>query len=110
MPVAYRLQELVSVSAVETQDVQNAVDNLQYSQIVVQVRVPVAASTGTLKLQHSATLDEDAFIDVDTVSFDIGTAGSDYATATGLLRYLRWSVSSITGTAQFMIDVVARET
>lgn len=109
MPVVYRLQELISVDGVETQDKADAVDNLQYSTLVVQVRKPVAATSGTLKLQHAATLDDDAFVDITTDDFDLGTSGSEVHEFTGLLRYVRWSVTSISGTAQFMIDIVARE-
>ncbi len=110
MPVAYRLQELVSVSTTTNQSVQDAVDNLQYSTLVIQVRKPVAAAVGSMTLQHAATLDEDAFVDISGVSFDLTSTATEVDEVTGILRYIRWSAAVTSGTSQFMIDIVARET
>jgi len=108
----FRLQELTSVSSTGAQRIEEAIDIGAFKTLVVQCRKPVAASSGTLKLQHAAVRDEAAFVDVDltpAVEFDLGTTGNEVEVFTDLLRYVRWNVTAISGTAQFQLDVIARE-
>ena len=124
MPLSFRLQDLRTLDPDatwmnENQKKEDAVDIGAYRTLTVQVRKPVAGTgplTQTLYLQHAATLDEDAFVNVTSTSFSLTTTGTEVAVFESLLRYVRWNVDvGSTATAwtvplpQFMIDVVARE-
>jgi len=111
VPTYFRLQELTSVATGSTiQRVEEAVDIGRYATLVVQARKPVAGTgTCTLKLQHAAVLEEAAFIDVTSPTFNLATPGNEVQTFQNLLRYVRWTSTVGTGPAQFLVDVVARE-
>ena len=109
MPAYYRLQDLTTVSANGAQRLEEAIDVGGYRTLIAQCRKPVAASAGTLKLQHAAVPEEAAFVDVSSPTFNLASAGNDVQVFNDLLRYVRWSVSGLTGTSQFLVDIVARE-
>lgn len=115
MAAYYRLQDLKSVNATGAQRIEEAIDISAFKTLTVQARKPVAATSGTLKLQHAAVLEEDAFTDVDSVDtgspgFDLGTTGNEVLVYENLLRYVRWNVFAISsGPAQFQVDIIARE-
>jgi hypothetical protein len=117
MPAYFRLQDLKSVSASETQRIEDAVDISNLRTVIAQLRRVVAcsATTGsaTLKLQHAAVLEEDSFMDVSGISLDLTATGTTCHVAHDLMRYLRWVTEfsgTVTGSAQFMIDINGRET
>ena len=112
MGAYFRLQELKSVNAIGAQRLEEAIEIGAYRTLVCQVRIPVPAGTsGTLRLQHAAVLEEDAFVDVSSPTFDLAVAGSSVEVFSDLLRYVRWKVTAISTTnpAQFLIDIIARE-
>jgi len=110
MPAYFRLQDLTSVASDTTQRIEEAIDIGPFKTLVVEVRKPVAASGGVLKLQHASVLEEDAFVDVSSLTFDLTATGNEVQTFADLLRYLRWTTASVSsGPAQFMVDIIARE-
>ncbi len=112
--IAFRLQDLYTVDGAvsEDQDKQDAVDVVQYSSLTFQIRRPVATTLGgSVIIQEAAVLDDAAFTDT-TVSFSMTTTSNEVVKYTSPLRYIRWrynSGASGSGSGQFMIDVVARE-
>ena len=111
MPAYFRLQDLNTITGTGAQRIEEAIDVGAYRTLVVQCRKPVGGTSVTLVLQHAAILEEDAFTDIASPTFDIGTVGNEVETFTDTLRYVRWNVSAYSsGSPQFMIDVVARET
>jgi hypothetical protein len=105
----FRLQELKSVSATGTQSVIDAQECGQYRTLVTNVRVVTAAASGTLELQHAPVLDDDAFVTLSGTTFSLGAAGATSYAFSNLLRYVRWNVTAISGTAQIIVDCVGKE-
>jgi hypothetical protein len=109
MPAFFTLEGLKTVSSNVAQDVHDAIDVLPYKTLTIYCRKPVAAAAGTLQLQHAATLNEDAFVDHGTGTVSLSSTTTAVITIQSTLRYLRWRTTSMSGTAQFMVDVVANE-
>lgn len=103
----YRLQDLTTI-ATGSQRVDQAVDIGAYRRVVVSVRKPAVGSVGTLYLQHSAVLEDNAFLDTGN-TFDLTSATQETQAYTGLLRYVRWRAVSVTGNPQVVIDVLGRQ-
>lgn len=111
MPSYFRLQDLTEQTATGSQRIEEAIDVSAFKTLTVQTRVPGNSSgTTTLILEHAAVLDEDAFADVATFSVDLTNDSNDVEVVSDTLRYVRWKISAFgTGTAKFMIDIIARE-
>ncbi len=116
MPASFRLQDLTTSTASESQRLEEAIDIGSYRTVVAHIRRPVAAdaSPASLYLQHSAVLDVAGFVDVTTTAIPLGYSGSASTVVVyhDLLRYLRWRTAfgyAPTVPPQFLIDVVARE-
>lgn len=101
----------MSASAAAVQRVEAAVDIGEMRTLTVQCRKPIAAASGTLRLQTSMTNEDAGYVDVTSSTFDLGTTTTEVAVFTDLLRFVRWKVDSVTGAsaAHFMLDVVARK-
>jgi len=107
----FRLQDLFKASGSEVQDKRDAIDIGAYRHVVVQVRVPVNASTaGTLYLQHAAVREDEAFLDYDpnNVSVDLAVDTNVTLLVTDGLRFLRWRTASVSTEAKFLIDSIGR--
>ncbi len=105
-----RLQDLTSQGTDATQKIDYAADVLAFQSVVAQVRVPVAGASGlTLKLQHAAILDDDAFVTISSPTFDLNGAPNQSGTFNNLLRYVRWTTTGGSGTATFQVDLVCKE-
>ncbi len=74
--ITFRLQDLIAPASDDVQDKQDAKDIQAYKTIVVQVRKPVAAAAGTLSLEHSATLDDDAFQAISGATYELANTRS----------------------------------
>ncbi len=110
MPTVIELTDVTAQGTNATQRIEESIDILRYPHITVIVRKAVAGGSGlVLKLQHAAVLDEDAFMDVSSPSFDLATTTDEVQQFADLLRYLRWTTSGGSGTATFSVDIVARE-
>lgn len=110
MSYYFRLQELITVTSAQNQPVWQAVDIGGYRSVILMKRTAMATTSGSLRLQHAAVLDEASFVDVGIGNFDLSVAGNAVYMHVDLLRYVRWSVPTITGAgAQFLIDAVAKE-
>ena len=105
------LQELTTQTAASaTQPIQDAVDVGSYGLLMVQLRLPKTASAGTLKLQHAAILEESAFTDITSPTFDLTGAANQVNKFAEVLRFVRWTCSGLTGgPASFAIHIIARE-
>jgi hypothetical protein len=110
MAIYHRLQPLKQVNAAGKQAIEFALDADEFKTLTICVRKPVAAMTGTLRIQSASVLEESAFVDNTVFSFNLGSTTTEVYIFDGLLRYVRWSVETLTmGPAVFMIDVIARE-
>ena len=111
-----RMQDLTSQNATVRQPVEEAIDVGAYKTVVVQVRLPKLATSGTLQFITSATKEETSYAvpghwTAKTVNLT-NAAGNENQTIVldDPLRYLRWEISAISGgPVEFLIDTVARE-
>lgn len=104
----FRLTDLTTITAAGTQNLLFAIDVLPYKTLVAEVRKPVYGS-GTGRFQHAATLEETAFVDITSPTFDLASNTTQVLVFTNTLRYVRWKAESVSGSPQFMIDIVANE-
>jgi len=110
MPAYFRLQDLTSIDSSGPQRIEEAIDLGAYGTLAMQCRVAQAAgASSVLKLEHAATREEAAFTEVTSDNFVLDSTGNQYKSFTNLLRYVRWTATITSGTAQFLLDVVARE-
>ena len=109
MGMYIRLQDLTEQSATGSQRIEEAIDVGNYRNLVIQTRIPSNSTTGTLVLEHAAVLEESAFAEISGFSVSLSADTNDVATVQDPLRYLRWKITTITGTAKFNIDIIARE-
>lgn len=105
-----RLQELTSVTAPKSQDIDQAADIGDSKTLTAQLRVAAIGAGATFKLQHSPALEEDAFEDVASPSWTAVAVGNATQTFSNLHRYVRWTVSGNSGTYRFLIDLTCRST
>lgn len=103
-----RLQETLSITENQAQEREYAADVGRYNSVAVQVQVLATDSTGQLQLQHAAVNEESAYRDVGN-SVSLNSTTGAVQTLTSPLRYLRWSVNSLSTGATFLVDLVARE-
>ena len=103
----YRLQDLTTI-ATGSQRVDQAVDIGAFRRVVVSVRKPAVGSVGTMYLQHSAVLEDNAFLDTGS-TFSLTSATQETQAYTGLLRYVRWRAVTVTGNPQVVIDILGRQ-
>ena len=75
---------------------------------MAQIRILKAATGGTVQLEHSAVNEEGSYVLVGN-AVNLNAVNNVPIPLTGLLRFLRWRVLSVTGDATFMIDLVGRE-
>lgn len=92
------------------QDVQRALDVIEYSSLSVQVRT-VGTAGAILYLQHAAVLEEDAFTRIASPSFDLSSATNFAEQFDDTLRWVRWEVEFTTPEDQvsFVVEGTGRE-
>lgn len=102
-----RLQDVITVSANETQEREFAADIGPYNYVTVQVRILNAATSGALTLEHAAVNEDSAYI-----ATSISVSADSSTNTTGLiehgLRFLRWRTENLNGAVTFLIDIIAR--
>lgn len=107
MPRVVTLQELTTLTANRLQPISQAIEIGPYRSLTTQLRV-VVAGTGTVTLQHSAELEEDAFMDVgNALTLALVTSGG--IAYTNLLRFVRWRGAWTAGAPRFQLELVLRE-
>ena len=111
----FRLQDLTNVAANLRQPVEDAVDVSAFKSLVIQVRIP-AFATGTSKLIFitSATTEETSCAEPSywaSSQIDLTAAGGtiQIVVLENPLGFLRWETINMSGSADFLIDVIARE-
>ena len=104
----FQLTDLTTITASAVQDRTYAIDVLAYKTLVAEVRKHVA-SGGTGYFQHSATLEEAAFVDIASPTFDLASTATQVIVFTNTLRYVRWKASGVAASCTFMIDIIANE-
>lgn len=113
MSKSFRMQELVKVvpNGKLTQSKEDAVDVGAYRHVVIHVRVPVkdTATGAVLTLQESNVLEDDAFADVTNATVDLFVSSNKIIRLSDTARYLRWKVTGLTTSAQFMVDGLSRD-
>lgn len=107
-----RLQDTLTIdtNTSNRQEREYAIDVGPYNYVTVQMRVLSPAATGTLLLQHAAVNEESAYVTAggpgDNADLSV-TTGSEFVLQSPL-RFLRWSIDGLSGSATFMIDVIGR--
>lgn len=104
-----RLQDPTTVTTNKSQDFHDAADCGGYNTIVVQVRrLGPAPTAGAIQFQHAAVNLDDQYENIGTAVDLTGTFPKTLV-ITGHTRFLRWSTTTMNGTATFQIDIVARD-
>jgi hypothetical protein len=105
--LVYLTDKPVRVTAAQTQDLRLAVDVGAVDELDVLLTVLEGTSV-SVKLICGMALDDDSLGWVDLVSFSaLNATQSEKKNVTGLLRYVRWEVTS-SGNATFMLSGMAR--
>jgi hypothetical protein len=107
----YRLLGMRTFSGAATQDQAEYFDGGSYRVLEVQTRVTSGGSGGTIKLQHAAVNEDNAFIDVaGFTAVNLNAVTNNVQEITAFLRYLRWATGAApTGNPTVLIDIVAKE-
>lgn len=106
----HRFLPYQTVSASQTMTRDEVFDAGAYRVLEVQCRVVVAGGGGSIKLQHAAVNEPDAFMDVSGGSWNLNATSKNYYSVTGFLRYLRWVTDgSVSGSPAVLIDIIAKE-
>jgi hypothetical protein len=104
-----RLIDLMTISTNTAQAKEQVLDLGSWRHNVFVCRKPVAATTGTITIQHAAENDDAAFIDAPN-TFNLGNTTTEVITYdNSLSRFVRWKSTSVTGSGQLQIDVVSRQ-
>jgi hypothetical protein len=102
-----RLMDTRTIGGNELQPPAEAMDVGAYTKLEIQPRVLKAATTGSLKIMHSAVAEIGSFAELTTISL---TATSNTPLSfTNFLRYISWEAVSVTGSAVVVVDVVAKQ-
>jgi hypothetical protein len=103
-----RLQDVITMGPGDhVQPREFAADIGAYNYVTIQIRVLKAAGGGTIQLQHAAVNEESAYIDIN-ISADAALTVNVAEVLEHGLRFLRWRLSSISGSVTFLIDIIAR--
>lgn len=108
---SWRLLDLRKLTANLEQPRDQYVDAGAFVHLEVDVRVPAAGAAGTLKVQHAAVMEPDAFRDLPGMTFTLsGGSPGGFASTDHFLRYLRWITdSAVAGNPQAIVDIVGKE-
>lgn len=109
-----RLLDPQALSASKESPREQVIDFGAYKQLNVDVRVIKAGTgtaAGTIKLQHAAVNEPDAFRNLTNASWVIDSTGTGgYLEITAFLRFVRWVTdSNVAGSPVVLIDVMAKE-
>lgn len=111
MATYHRLLQYQTLTSSLSPTLAESFDAGAYTRLEVQARILVGGGgAGTVKLQHAAVNEPDAFIDIASASWTLNTATNNYLSVTGFLRYIRWLASSgIAGSPAVVIDIIAKD-
>lgn len=111
-----RLADSVVITTGLAQDRDQVVDVGAYRQVLLHARVLRTGSGGSVKIQHAATNEGDAWEDLyqddDQTAVTWALTGTgDVQSSSKFLRYLRWAASGTVsgGPVRVTIDLVAKE-
>lgn len=103
------MQDLTNVNSNGAPPAEAAVDVGPYLHLVLEVQVPKAATAGTLAIQEANTRAEDAFSDISgATTVPLNATGPTRVKLENPARYVRWSVSGLTGDATILINGLGR--
>lgn len=103
-----RLLDPRVLGAGDTQDSKDAFDGGGYSKLELQCRILKSGSAGSIKLQHAAVNEEDAYIDLGSASW-VATGSGGHISISNFLRFIRWAADgSVAGNPVVMIDLIAK--
>lgn len=106
-----RILDAQTLSASKSSPREQVLDLGAYKQLNVHGRILKAGSAGTLVLQHAAVNEDDAFVDLPDMSWDVSsTSNSSFEEASSFLRFVRWKTDgSVASSPVALIDIVAKE-
>jgi hypothetical protein len=103
----YRLLDGRALASGDTMAREDVLDAGAFETLECQIRV-IAAATGSVALQHAATLEADAWVSLGS-AVDMSSTTNTHVTHSNFLRYVRWNTAGIGGTSPVaIIDVIAK--
>ena len=103
-----RLLDARAMSGSEVCERQDVLDLGAYRTLQLHVRVLKAGTGGSLKIQHTAQLQPEAWLDLGLPIALIATSDA-LTTETDFLRFVRWITSNAAGSPVAVVDVVAKD-
>ena len=96
------------MSANTQQQLEYAIDVGPNRNLVVQLRITQGAAGASIQLEHAAVNDESAYTSLGN-AVSATSAGNVVVVHQDALRFVRWTITGLTGgTLHFLIDVIAR--
>lgn len=103
-----RLQDPIAVSTNKFQDISLAADCGQYTTVVLQVRrLGSAPTAGAVQFQHAAVNTDDQYENIGS-TVDLTQSTPKTIVLTAHTRFIRWSTTTMNGSATIQIDIIAR--
>lgn len=103
-----RLQDPIAVSTNKSQDISLAADCGQYNTVVIQLRrIGAAPTAGSVQMQHAAVNTDDQYENIGA-TIDLTGAMPKTIVLTAHSRFIRWTTTTMNGTATIQIDIIAR--
>jgi hypothetical protein len=111
MPKIIILQPLNSATGVCEQELSAAQDVSECKTLVVSVQKPqVTTGTTTLALLTGFSNSKDAYTQMPDATFDLSSSQTETKVFVNPSRFVRWKIPAFgTGTSQFVISLVGRE-
>ena len=108
MAGCYLLQPPIIVTSDQEQGLFDAADIMPYGNVTVKITVLSGALGGTVEIIQAMTNSAGAY-DASNVSRTLTSVGRNSYTLQLPERFVRWRVTSLNGTATFMIELLGRE-
>ncbi len=103
-----RLADAIQLAANQVQPRDQVLDAGAFNKLQVQARVLKTGTGGTIKLQHSAVMEEGAWIDLGG-SIALNALSNALITHLNFLRYVRWVTDgAVAGDPVVTIDIMAK--
>jgi hypothetical protein len=104
----YRLLDAKTLESSDVMPRDEVFDAGAFNTLETQVRV-VSTGAGTVKLQHAATLEADAWLDLSGGTMALTDTTNTHVTHSNFLRYVRWNTDNVSGSPVAIIDAIAKE-
>ncbi len=105
----YRLMGMKLLGASQSSERDQILDAGAHTTLEAQFRIVNAGSTGSVQLQHSATGEPGAWVDLGS-AIALNATTNTHVTHSSFLRFVRWTTDAATaGSPIGLIDVIAKD-